>query len=61
MHDEADLLLKILKQDLKIPHMPYKRAAPCKQWRKVKLKPRVSTWQVGDYTNKPNAKVPTLS
>ena len=39
--DEADLLLKILKQELKVPHMPYKRMTPCKQWKKVKLKPRV--------------------
>ncbi len=57
MHDKANLLLKILKQDLKIPHMPYKRVAPCKQWRKVKLKPRVSTWQMGDNANKPKTKV----
>jgi hypothetical protein len=55
--NKANLHFKILKQDLEIPHMPFKRRAPCKQWRKVKLKLRVSTWQTGDDANKPKAKV----
>ncbi len=54
---EANMLLKIFKQDLKVPHMPYKRMEPCKQWKKVKLKPRVSTWQRGDNTTNPRPKL----
>jgi hypothetical protein len=33
--NKTNLLLKILNEDLEVPHMPYKRTAPCKQWKKV--------------------------
>ncbi len=54
--NKADLILKILKRDLEVPHMPYKSLAPCKQWKRVKLNLRVSAWQMGDNANKPKAK-----
>jgi hypothetical protein len=51
--NKTNLLLKILKQDLEVPHIPSKKTLPCKQWTNVKLKPRVGAWQMGEDANKP--------
>jgi hypothetical protein len=34
--DKANVLLKILKQSLEVPCLPFQRAGPCKCWKKVK-------------------------